>query len=592
MKSIYLIVSLYLIGTNICIAQNILQEDFEGNFPPPGWTIYNNGIGANWTQNTYNFSFNGSYSMELYSTSNTTDAWAFTPSLTLNTNPVYISFWVRVSNSYFPESLTLTIGNGNVMANQTTLLLDSANITNTTYRRWSAVFLPPSTGNYNFAFNCNNSSTGSLFVDSITISQLQPNCTGMQQGGITVAEDSTICQNTSFNLTVSGGSSGVSGLTYQWLSSLDSINWNNVIGETNIGYSVPYSTISTPTYFKRKIICNSTDTVSVPIRIGIKPNYLCLCNPTYTPSSGNTCPYIDSINIIGTTLNSGPLNLPNNAYQFNAVPTYLTAGGIYLMYIHFNTIATSGIWFDWNQDGVFDPTEWSLISSAKTDDTLLFVVPQNSILGNTLMRIRVGNPGSPISSANSACLLYPCGETLDYVINVQRNTLPINTIQLKGEIVGNKNIVSWSKLFDSNDKGFDILRSNNGLTFEKIGFVSNTNSNENTTYHFEDKQPLTGSNYYQLKLLNNNGQIMYSNLFELINDNTKFIISPNPAKDYVTISGGNVKEVRISDARGRVLLVIRDKRVDFRGLVNGVYYVEIETLNGNHVTQKLIKLPY
>ena len=68
-------------------------------------------------------------------------------------------------------------------------------------------------------------------------------------------------------------------------------------------------------------------------------------------------------------------------------------------------------------------------------------------------------------------------------------------------------------------------------------------------------------------------------------------ISPNPAKDFITISGGNIKEVIISEMSGRVLLKSTDKNIDIRGLVSGVYYVAIETLNGSHVVHKFIKLP-
>jgi len=139
------------------LGQSILQESFEGSsFPPPGWKIVNNGAGNTWKQNTdANYAYEGNNSMFYgYSSTNAADAWAFTPSLPLNTNPVTISFFVTVRDPSAPENLKLTIGNDNVVAHQTTVLLDSAGITNVTFTKWQATYIPTSAGNYTFGFNC------------------------------------------------------------------------------------------------------------------------------------------------------------------------------------------------------------------------------------------------------------------------------------------------------------------------------------------------------------------------------------------------------------------------------------------------------
>ncbi len=57
------------------------------------------------------------------------------------------------------------------------------------------------------------------------------------------------------------------------------------------------------------------------------------------------------------------------------------------------------------------------------------------------------------------------------------------------------------------------------------------------------------------------------------------------------ISGRDFKQVIISDISGRALLKSTEKKIDISSLVSGTYIAEIENLNGNHVTQKLIKLP-
>ena len=74
-------------------------------------------------------------------------------------------------------------------------------------------------------------------------------------------------------------------------------------------------------------------------------------------------------------------------------------------------------------------------------------------------------------------------------------------------------------------------------------------------------------------------------------DNGQLTIYPNPSKDYITIYGSNIKQVIIGDISGRVLIKTTDKKIDISSLVSGTYIVQIETLNGNRVTEKLVKLP-
>ena len=64
----------------------------------------------------------------------------------------------------------------------------------------------------------------------------------------------------------------------------------------------------------------------------------------------------------------------------------------------------------------------------------------------------------------------------------------------------------------------------------------------------------------------------------------------NPAKDFITISGGNIKEVRISDVSGRVLLIGKEKKVDVGRLTAGAYYITIVGIDGGCVVRKFVKM--
>ena len=87
-------------------------------------------------------------------------------------------------------------------------------------------------------------------VGTITVTPLAG---GIINGGI----NQTFCQDPSnlaivpTALSVTGSTAAASGIQYQWQSSLDSVTWNNITGQTAVGYTVP--SISVTTYYRRLI---------------------------------------------------------------------------------------------------------------------------------------------------------------------------------------------------------------------------------------------------------------------------------------------------------------------------------------------------
>ena len=185
-----------------------------------------------------------------------------------------------------------------------------------------------------------------------------------------------------------------------------------------------------------------------------------------------------------------------------------------------------------------------------------------------------------------------CGQYSRDTVFVNVQPLPVSMLNFECLMLNERQVkVSWQTATEINVSHFNVQRSIDGVTFETIGKV---NVKGASTYNFND--PLTTHDsrfttlYYRLEIVDKNGALSYSDIKELSIINSSLSITPNPAKDYITINGGNIKEVRISDVSGRVLLVGNTKKVDVRGLVSGVYYVAIETLNGNHAIYKFVKL--
>jgi trimeric autotransporter adhesin len=85
-------------------------------------------------------------------------------------------------------------------------------------------------------------------------------CSGVPNGGTTVANPSTVCLGQSFSLTVTG-STVASGITYQWESSTDNITYAPVSGATSSSLT---TTQAATTWYRRITTCTNAGGGSAP----------------------------------------------------------------------------------------------------------------------------------------------------------------------------------------------------------------------------------------------------------------------------------------------------------------------------------------
>ena len=186
-----------------------------------------------------------------------------------------------------------------------------------------------------------------------------------------------------------------------------------------------------------------------------------------------------------------------------------------------------------------------------------------------------------------------CGQYSRDTVNIMVAPMPVVLLSFNvsgfKSFNGNTNtLVSWETATEINVSHFNVQRSTDGVTFYTIGKVKAKGASK---YSFIAPPPPEGGIvYFRLEVVDKNGSKTYSEVKEWTIDNGRLTISPNPAKDYFTISGGNIREVFVSDLSGRILLKSTEKKIDISGLLNGVYLVRIETLDGKNVVEKLVKL--
>jgi len=174
--------------------------------------------------------------------------------------------------------------------------------------------------------------------------------------------------------------------------------------------------------------------------------------------------------------------------------------------------------------------------------------------------------------------------------------LPVKLSSFTGEKQGTSAKLNWATSQEINAKTFVVERSIDGVNFKSLGNVAaHGNSSIPTGYSFVDALPVTGNNYYRLKLVDNDNKFEYSNVVK-INFAKAFsvLISPNPASDHVVVNVSGVSQsliLQLVNAAGKLIktttLSNGTNRVSLAGLPKGLYLLKFSSANDNY-TEKLI----
>ncbi len=199
-------------------------------------------------------------------------------------------------------------------------------------------------------------------------------------------------------------------------------------------------------------------------------------------------------------------------------------------------------------------------------------VPAGASSGRVAFRYYVTNGGSTGINSN-----YIGIDNFSY-----ESVLPVTLFNFKGEIKNNQALLSWSTANEINNKGFEVELSHDNKTFSSIGFVAaNKTSTGINNYDFTDSKLLSGSNYYRLKQVDNDGGSRYSTVVKL--DLSKFAwnIFGNPSVNNTFIqlqteTQSNVT-VQIVSISGQLI-----KTISKGNLPRGTYNIPLNLANASH----------
>lgn len=141
----------------------------------------------------------------------------------------------------------------------------------------------------------------------------------------------------------------------------------------------------------------------------------------------------------------------------------------------------------------------------------------------------IGDPANSttyILAASPASLNASGGVSFD----CSNATLPLTLLTFNGKIVNNSSVLTWSTSLEMNSNRFEIEHSTDGRQFKTIGEVdAQGNSSTIIQYSFTDPNTTSNTNFYRLKMIDNDGKYEYSSVL-ILNHQQEFKIKlyPNP----------------------------------------------------------------
>lgn len=195
-----------------------------------------------------------------------------------------------------------------------------------------------------------------------------------------------------------------------------------------------------------------------------------------------------------------------------------------------------------------------------------------------------------ISNSSNASI----SKSIDSIL-ILTNALPVEFLGMQYECLDQQGVsLTWQTASELNAQHFEVMRSEDGFTWEQVGTVTATGtSNQLSEYQFVDEKPVrTALRYYQLKQVDFDGNFEWLPIISVNCEAGEGMrLYPNPAhhKAYLSIPS-NVEElitIQLIDATGRVVKTTKHQitkgdnivELALTALQNGIYTIVLENDN-------------
>lgn len=199
-------------------------------------------------------------------------------------------------------------------------------------------------------------------------------------------------------------------------------------------------------------------------------------------------------------------------------------------------------------------------------------IPAGGSSGRVAFRYYVSDGGSSGTNSN-----YIGVDEFSY-----ESVLPVTLFNFRGQIENNHALLTWSTANEINNKGFEVELSRDNKNFSSIGFVPAVKTSTGiNNYSFTDEKLLSGSNYYRLKQVDNDGASRYSIVVKLDFSKFAWTIFGNPSNNNTFIqlqtqTKSNIS-VQVVTMNGQLIQIINKGN-----LLQGAYNIPLNLANAPH----------
>lgn len=169
----------------------------------------------------------------------------------------------------------------------------------------------------------------------------------------------------------------------------------------------------------------------------------------------------------------------------------------------------------------------------------------------------------------------------EYWLRKKANVLPLTLLNFQAKICSKQVCLQWQTAAEVNTKTFEIWKSKNGRDFVLLNNQQAVGHGENT-YNAVDDAPANGNNYYQLRMIDMDGQFTKSNIVQVkLQSKPAISLYPNPVHEVMKFQNiAGVKTIQILAADGRLLLVTKpglSGEINVAKLSSGFYIARLIT---------------
>lgn len=475
---------------------------------------------------------------------------------------------------------------------------------------------PSQSTTYNLTASANGCSASAQAAVTVNTSSTAPN----------LSAPSLICPNTTVNISANGGTNGT-GAQVAWYTGPNGTG-------TLLGYGNNYTmvpTSNTVVYARREGACNTSADAQATISMRdfvYAPNNTTAA--TYCTDNSGWHHFYNGNSIIlsvrGNLSNAGTVtasirdngsvyNDPGN--PSNCLTGWTSGEAQFEMQRNWNVSYTGTLSGTYEVRYYFDPSERTAVINAANafmnanpscgyaykynagnngwfwfkNNNVAYSAPSFDDHSNFAMLNNTAN-GTTTNGTNYTEISGITGFSggTGAIVLIPGGFLPVEWMFFTGENMNDHNQLQWATASEKDASHFEVERSYDAVSFEKIGTVRAAGtSSETNFYGFNDYNMQNGANYYRLKLVNTDGTTEYSEIVVVENkveeDNFSFYPNPTSNEFFYSFATDRNEDIRIEilDMLGRVVKVQNfnvsvgknNQMINISDLTAGTYSVRI-----------------